>query len=106
MKIEGAQKIKELKKYCTYRRLAEIIYPENDPLHGNQGAGEELCREALKVLYPDDDVWMMYMPEQKFGKDWFLDNVSAWCSKRLEEWEKAGGDLADKEKYDLYFWWE
>jgi len=76
MNINTAFLVREIKKGCTYRRLAEIYYPKDHPGYGNQGWGEELCREALKVIYPNDDVWMMDYPEQKFGVKWEKENKS------------------------------
>jgi len=51
MSISEARMIKHIKMgFCTYRRLAEIYYPEDHDLYGMQWAGEDLCREACKVL--------------------------------------------------------
>lgn len=52
MTLYEARLIRELKKGCTYRRLAEIYYPETSPYHGNQGFGQDLCVAAFSVLYP------------------------------------------------------
>jgi hypothetical protein len=50
------KRIREIKRGCTYRRLAEVWYPDPaEDLHGNQLAGEDLCREACAVLGID---WM------------------------------------------------
>ena len=49
MSIHEARLIREIKKGCTYRRVAEIYY---GPGRGNQMDGDELCYEAFKVLYP------------------------------------------------------
>jgi hypothetical protein len=108
MTPEEALNIRELKKTCTYRALAEIMYPESDRLHGNQTAGSELCKEALKVLYPDYDVWTMYMPEMRFGKQFVIDNCSkfGYNGKRLEQWIKDGADCKEFRDYDMYYWWE
>lgn len=57
MTINEARLIRELKKRCTYRRLAEIYYPSGVNGHGNQMYGRDLCIEALQVLYPNRDVW-------------------------------------------------
>jgi len=48
--IEEAKLIREIKKGCSFRRLAEIYYPADHPLHGNQIAGTDLCEAALKAL--------------------------------------------------------
>jgi len=79
MTINEARLIREIKKGCTYRRLAEIYYPKDDIGHGHQICGQDLCREALRALYPNDDVWMMDYPEQKFGKSFELENLSRVC---------------------------
>lgn len=52
MTINQARLIRELKRRCTYRRLAEIYYPEGHDSYGVQEAGDDLCLEAFKVLYP------------------------------------------------------
>ena len=44
MTINEARLIREIKKRCTYRRLAEI--------HGSGECGDDLCFEAFKLLYP------------------------------------------------------
>jgi hypothetical protein len=67
MTREEALLVREIKKGCTYRRLAEIWFdsPEH-PLHGlrgNQLAGEDLCRQACAALGID---WM-HPPE--YGDD-------------------------------------
>lgn len=76
MTLNEARMIREIKKGCTYRRLAEIYYPPEHQYHGIQGCGEDLCREALTVLYPNDDVWMMFCPEEKLGSQFDIDNLS------------------------------
>lgn len=79
MTINEARLIREIKKRCTYRRLAEIYYPEDDPGHSNQGYGEDLCKEALETLYPDKNYWCsppkftepyecLYFNEENFSK--------------------------------------
>lgn len=55
--LNEARMIREIKKRATYRRLAEVFYPEGVYGHGNQGFGEDLCKAALAVLYPALDVW-------------------------------------------------
>ena len=107
MTLEEALKIREIKRRCTYRALAEKWYPKGEPCHGNQGCGEGLCQEALKVLYPNDDIWMMYKPEMKFGKQFVLDNCSQLFSKkRFDNWLHDGGDCDKIREYDLFYWWE
>jgi hypothetical protein len=76
MTLWEAKQVRELKKGCTYRFLAEACLPEKHELSGNQGIGESLCREALKLLYPNDDVWMMYKPKEKFGQSFYNENKS------------------------------
>lgn len=73
MTIHEARLIREFKKRCTYRRLAEIYYPEDENGHGNQGFGEDLCKEALEVLYPNKE-WISLMVDSsdkgyKFGQE-------------------------------------
>lgn len=53
MDIHTARLIRELKKGCTYRRIAEIYFSPQDPGYGNQGFGDELCFQAFKILYPE-----------------------------------------------------
>ena len=50
MTINEARMIREIKRRCTYRRLAEIYYPEKSNGHGNQMFGQDLCREACDTL--------------------------------------------------------
>lgn len=57
MTINEARLIREIKKRCTYRRLAEIYYSPFERGYGNQGYGEDLCKEALKILYPRNKIW-------------------------------------------------
>lgn len=107
MTLEEALKIREVKRRCTYRALAEKWYPKDDLCHGNQMCGQDLCRDALKLIYPDDDVWMMFMPEMKFGKQFVIDNCSQFFgSNRLQNWLNDGADCERIREYDLFFWWE
>lgn len=76
MNINEARLIREIKKGCTYRRLAEIYYLEHDVLHGKQFSGEDLCKQALNTLYPNVDLWGMEYPEKRFGKNFKEDNLS------------------------------
>jgi hypothetical protein len=71
-----ARLIREIKKNCTYRRLAEIYFPKDNPTHGMQFAGEDLCREALVILYPTEEIWGMMAPEEKFGESFKSENQS------------------------------
>lgn len=57
MTVNLARLIREVKRGCTFRRLAEIYYPREHELYGIQMAGEDLCKQALKVLYPGIDVY-------------------------------------------------
>lgn len=82
MTINEARLIREIKKGCTYRRLAEIYYSPSQDGHGIQGYGEDLCKTALKILYPKYDVWKKGPPKSaRFG----LENKS---------------DIGD------FYWWE
>jgi hypothetical protein len=87
MTIHEARLIREIKKRCTYRRLAEIYYPVNDLGHGNQGYGEDLCIEAFKVLYPD--------LQHPFSLN--LQQIKDLGDKFQEDNEFYGAE---------YFWWE
>lgn len=82
MNKESALLIKKLKLGCTYRRLAEIYYPEDHDLHGMQFAGEELCEEAFKALYPDRE-----MRDQVMGED-------------------PPFDKDNKSTFGDFYWWE
>lgn len=84
MTLAEARMIRALKRRCTYRYLAEVFYPPEDPGHGNQGYGEDLCKEALEVLYPGESV-SLWMNEGKPGEQFELENKSH-CGE--------------------YFWWE
>jgi hypothetical protein len=51
MTINEARMICELRlRQYTLRALAEVFYRPNHPMHGNQGEGEELLREATEIL--------------------------------------------------------
>jgi len=50
LKNGEARLIREIKRGCTYRRLAEIYYPIDHNGHGNQLYGEDLCKEACGAL--------------------------------------------------------
>lgn len=52
MTIYEARLIREIKKRATYRRLTEIYYSKKEPGYGNQLFGQDLCHEALNLLYP------------------------------------------------------
>jgi len=52
MSLAMAEKIRRLKKTCTYSRLAEVLIPIDDPDYGCQLTGKWLCEDAFKVLYP------------------------------------------------------
>lgn len=71
MTIHEALLIREIKKRTTYRRLAEVYYPVDHDGHGNQGYGEDLCREALDIIYPNRDIWRSKDKDQsaQFGLD-------------------------------------
>ena len=75
MLLNEARLIRELKRGCTYRRLAEIYYPEDADGHGSQGWGEELCFEAFAVLYPDLGHPFKIEPE-KMSEEFNSDNKS------------------------------
>lgn len=106
MTLKEALKIKEIKRKATYRGLASLYYPKSHKSHGIQICGEYLCREALKVLYPNADIWSMHNPELVFGKEWVLDNVSAWCSSEVEAWLSSGGELVTFGNFDSFYWWQ
>ena len=73
MTLNEARLIREIKKRSTYRRLAEIYYPENHDGHDNQGYGEDLCKEAFTVLYPNKNMHAVNDENAVFG----LENKSA-----------------------------
>lgn len=85
MTINEARLIREIKKGCTYRRLAEIYYTQDDPAYGNQGYGEDLCKEALSILYPDK---------------------SGLFSVGVNEKEDAKFGIENKSRVGDFFWWE
>lgn len=64
MTKEDALKIRDLKKGCTYRRLAAQWYPINDPRHGDWYEGRELCRKAFAVLYPEKSLLKIQYGEE------------------------------------------
>lgn len=57
MTLEVAEWVRELKRTCTYRYLAEQFYPADHWGHGNQLAGMDLCSEACKVLGINPNYW-------------------------------------------------
>jgi hypothetical protein len=83
MTLTEARLLREVKKGCTYRRLAEIFYPADHPGHGNQGYGEDLCKEALEVLYPGKNLW------QTGGRE-----------------ESATFALDNTSRFGAFYWWE
>lgn len=88
MTLQEAEKVRSLKKRCTYRALAEKWYPQKHNLHGNQMAGQDLCRDACKLLGID---WMRgYVP----GEDPEFDRLN------LSEFSSMIGSS------DQYYWWE
>lgn len=91
MTINEARLIREVKRRCTYRRLAEIYYPETETgFHGMQMEGQDLCKEALKVLYPSHDIWQKGVPQELNEHYKFDAENRSWF----------GGRIAD------YYWWE
>lgn len=77
-----AERIRELKRGCTYRRLAELWHPDpSHDLHGNQLEGEDLCREACAIL----------------GIDWM--NPPQFPST-------PEFDQVNKSHYGDFYWWE
>ncbi len=57
MSINEALLIRELKKRCTYRRLAEVYYPVKDKRNGVQSYGEDLCKDAFSTIYPIQNMY-------------------------------------------------
>lgn len=84
MTIREARLIRELKKRCTYRRLAEIFYTKKENGYGNQLYGKDLCLEAFKTLYPKK-------------KHPFTINVVKESNKFKEDNKSYLGD---------FYWWE
>lgn len=77
MTINEARLIREIKKSCTYRYLAEVYYPKDVRGHGNQLFGQDLCREALEILYPNQNKTSSVMGEsEEFDKDNLVDSFS------------------------------
>lgn len=76
MKLSEARLIREIKRKCTYQYLAEVYYSKSDPSHGVQSAGEDLCKEALKKLYPTefDTLWVGL--HRRSTKEFYKDNKS------------------------------
>jgi hypothetical protein len=85
MTAHEARLIRELKKRCTYRRLAEIFYAEGELGYGVQGYGEDLCKEALEVLYP------------RKGE-------AIWATSACGEDARFG--IENKSAIGDFFWWE
>jgi hypothetical protein len=51
MDIHTARVIAELRTIgYSWRAIAEVYYPPENDFHGDQGDGQELCREAAIVL--------------------------------------------------------
>lgn len=80
MDIRTARLIREIKRRCTYRRLAEIYYEPNENEYGNQIFGTDLCYEACAALGID---WMkpyMIGKDQDFDKEnvSYLGNFYWW----------------------------
>jgi len=50
MTIHEARMIRELRRGHTWRALAHVYYPKGHPGHGNQLYGNDLTREAAKIL--------------------------------------------------------
>lgn len=79
MTINEARLIREIKKWCTYRYLAEVYYPDTDWEHGVQCAGEDLCKEALAILYPGRNIWALgALKSIKFSKANKVDDHFWW----------------------------
>lgn len=74
MTLNEARLIRDIKKRSTYRYLAEVWYSKSEPGHGNQGYGQDLCKEALEILYPGKDIWRLGNASESIQFD--CDNMS------------------------------
>lgn len=92
---------REIKKRCTYRRIAEIYLSEKDPVYGHQWVGEMLCLKVLDMLYPNQKIRNF---DPSFGVEFIADNVSRWCIKEYDDWLLNGADLQDLG--EIFFWWD
>lgn len=88
MTVDDANKVRNFKRLCTYRKLAELWYDPNHPLHGNQLAGQDLCRDACEALGID------WMRSYEFGQDPEFDELNK---------SHFPGKLGTGENY---YWWE
>jgi len=101
MTFEEANLIRQIKKSCTLRKLSETM-----KLNGYQFEGTDLCREALKILYPDCDIISIDYPGAKFGNKFDDDNISNICYNRYLKWVNDGQDYSKWHEYRLFYWWE
>ena len=102
MNKRTARLIRELKRGCSYRRLAEIYYPKYHDGHGNQGFGDELCFKAFKVLFEMSHSKYKQLLSVEFVKE----NCSFYSRSCVNLWEQNGADLNNLYEYDISFWWE
>lgn len=87
MTLHEARLIREIKRNCTYRYLAEVYYPLQDKRHGIQAYGEDLCIAAFQKLYPRHHPYKLTTKQLiKLGSKMF----------RLENKSKIGN----------FYWWE
>lgn len=102
MDLKLAKEIREFKKNNTFRSLSEYFGKER----GTQHDGIELCKKALKTLYPNYDIFNMPYPGAKFGKSFDLENLSGMSINRYKEWVIDGEDYSKWREYKLSYWWE
>lgn len=82
MTLKEALEIREDKKLVTYRRLAELWVDNDDPNHGSQLMGMDLCLQAFKLIYPDLEPHKI-----EFGQDSEFDKIN-------------------KSHHGDFYWWE
>ncbi len=87
MTYEEALELREIKRGCTFRRLAELYYPKDHELHGRQYAGVDLCMEALRALNIEfNGTITIYVPVEKYSSPKF--------------------DAENKSYLGDFYWWE
>lgn len=75
MTIYEARLIREVKRRCTYRYLAEVYYCSGDVAYGIQMEGYDLCIEAFKILYPKKP-HPCKLIKKRFSKKFIQENKS------------------------------
>lgn len=104
--LREARHIRDVKKGCTYRALAEYVLSEDEGCYGHQWAGEMICNMALKKLYPEHDIKWMDYPGAKFGDSFDRENLSLFCRDRYRQFILDEAPYGEFYKYELFYWWE